>query len=162
MTIWHGIEKRKYPGRAASSWEARLLVQDRYGSWFAAPAGERNKHVMSGIQLLPSEATWWTAWWWADPAGPWCAADVCTPPQHSSGLWHYDDLEIDVVLGKDGSVMTVDRDEFEVARATIPYPEIVAERALAAAIDLENMMSEREEPFGELGWRYLDEAFPYE
>src|ERR1700679_3814729 len=92
---WVRIEKRTYPHRLRSTWEAVPLGTDELGSWFFAPAGARNTNVVSGVQLLVPGA-WWVAWWWAEPKGWWYAADVATPAVNADGIWSYDDLEIDV------------------------------------------------------------------
>src|SRR5688500_12335667 len=125
MERWVTVEKRKYPGRVRGSWEARLVGEDDDGLWLFAEAGVRNRHTLSGVQLLARDA-WWVAWWWADPMGWWCAADVATPACVVNGVWRYDDLEIDVVGNEDGFVHVVDEDEFEEARAAVPYPPEVA------------------------------------
>lgn len=151
---WIGVEKRRYPGRPRGAWEALVVGEDDLGLWLYAPAGVRNRHNMSGVQLLTRDK-WWVAWWWDDPKGRWCAADVCTPVTIAAEAHSYDDLEIDVVGNEDGFLMVVDEDEFEEARASVPYPSSVAEAALAARDELVRAMTERIEPFGDRGWSYL-------
>lgn len=155
---WVSVEKRKYPGRSVGQWQAQVLAEDEFGLWLAARAGERNRHSLSGVQLLPPDR-WWVAWWWDDPNGRWCAADVATPVTRVDGVFRYDDLEIDVVLHASGAVSVVDRDEFEQARGAIPYPQEIAASALSAMDELVGSMSHPIEPFAEVGPRYLQEAF---
>src|SRR5437870_4836554 len=93
---WVRVEKRRYPSRPRGAWEALVLGEDEFGLWLFAPAGERNRHNMPGVQLLTGNR-WWVAWWWDDPDHRWCAADVCTPVSSDDGTYSYDDLEIDVV-----------------------------------------------------------------
>lgn len=151
---WVAVEKRKYPGRVRGSWEARAFAEDAHGLWLFAEAGVRNRHDLSGVQLLPADR-WWVAWWWDDPEGWWCAADVATPARLVDGTWRYDDLEIDVVGNEGGFVMVVDEDEFEEAQATVPYPADVTAAALAARDELIIAMRDGIEPFGQLPWERL-------
>ena len=149
---WVEVEKRKYPGRArpAGPIQAAVVAEDSHGTWLFAPAGERNRHPMTGLLLLPRQR-WWVAWWWDDPVGPWCAADVATTPVWEDDGWRYDDLEIDVYRNAAGQVGVVDEDEFEQARTSVPYPEDVIQAALAARDELVRLMTEGMDPFGSLG-----------
>lgn len=154
MDRWVRVEKRRNPSRPRGAWEALVLGEDDLGLSLYAPAGVRNRHNMSGVQLLTCDK-WWVAWWWDDPQGRWCAADVCTPVSIAPDRYSYDDLEIDVVGNEEGFLMVVDEDEFEEARASVPYPTNVADAALVARGELVHAMTERIEPFGDTGWRYL-------
>jgi hypothetical protein len=154
---WVRIEKRKYPDRLRSTWEAVPLGADELGSWFFAPAGIRNTHLVSGVQLLVP-GTWWVAWWWAEPKGWWCAADVATPAVNGDGFWSYDDLEIDVWGNELGFQGVVDEDEFERVRLSLPYPDDIVTAALTSRDQIVALMQARQEPFGIAGWNKLRAA----
>lgn len=154
---WVRVAKQKYPSRPRGKWEAKLIAKDQHGLWLFAPAGDRNRHNMSGVQLL-SPSHWWVVWWWDDPKGWWTAADVATPARLVDDVWTYGDLEIDVVGNEQGFLEVVDEDEFETARVEIPYPDDVAAAALAARDEVVQRMRSHAEPFGTLGWNRLREA----
>jgi hypothetical protein len=155
---WVQVEKRKCPGRPrpAGPMQGIVVSKDVHGTWLFAPAGERNTHLMTGLMLLP-QGRWWVAWWWDDPAGRWCAADVATCPVWEDNGWRYDDLEIDVYRNADGQVGVVDEDEFEEARLRVPYPSRVTQAALAARDELVRLMTDGIEPFGAVGLARLAE-----
>lgn len=46
------------------------------------------------------------------------------------------DLDLDVILGRDGSLVLDDEDEFDKHRVTLDYPADVVARARRAAADL--------------------------
>jgi hypothetical protein len=154
---WVRVAKQKYPARPRGEWEARLVAEDEHGVWLFAPAGDRNRHNMSGVQLLARDQ-WWVAWWWDDPRGWWTAADVATPARLVGDAWTYGDLEIDVVGDEQGFLEVVDEDEFEDARVAIPYPDDVVIAALAARDEVVQRMRNRTEPFGKLGWERLRDS----
>jgi hypothetical protein len=127
------------------------LDSDEFGMWFFAPAGIRNNNSVSGVQLLAPQH-WWVTWWWADPKGWWCAADIATPALNVDGIWSYDDLEIDVWGNELGCKGVVDEDEFERVRVSLPYPDEVTAAALAARDEIVALMQNRSEPFASVGW----------
>ena len=155
---WVRVEKRKYPSVVRGSWEARVIGEDEHGLWLFAEEGVRNRHKLTGIQLLPRQPDrWWVAWWWADPNGWWCAADICTPATYDGDRWHYDDLEIDVVGRESGFWQVVDEDEFEESVEAVPYPREIVIAALVARDEVVHLMREFREPFGSVAWDLLRE-----
>lgn len=140
------IEKRKYPATTGGRIEALPVDEDGFGHWFWAPAGDGNRHSMSGLLFLP-RAQWWVAWWWAAD-DPLCTVDVVTPPRREDGTWVYDDLEIDLAMKEsDKTVEVVDIDEFAVAVLEVPYTPHLIERAIEGMRDVERRMLQLLPPF---------------
>lgn len=153
------MHKQKYPSRPHLSGELEAWTADEFGTWLYRPAIRPADRT--GVQLMPPDR-WWTAWWWIgwrdEPARRWIAVDICTPPTLDTDGWRYDDLEIDLVLQADGSVLILDEDEFDAARQNVPYPPDIATAALRARDEVDRMLRERCEPFRSCGWQHLDRA----
>jgi len=65
------------------------------------------------------------------------------------------DLDLDVVLGRDGSLLLDDEDEFEEHQVTLAYPGEVVDLARRTAADLMAAAADAREPFGPAGARWL-------
>jgi Protein of unknown function (DUF402) len=101
------VRKEKWPlagaeaPRPVSSWDARVLGTDRFGTWLFCAEGELHRRAdgssltvpSDGVQLLPSSG-WWAAWWWR--RDHWIGVDICTPPRLDESGWSYVDLELDL------------------------------------------------------------------
>jgi predicted RNA-binding protein associated with RNAse of E/G family len=98
------------------------------------------------------------AWFWDDPDGRWCSADICTPAESVGTRWKYVDLELDVVGIPGGFQRVVDEDEFveAVDRGFISPEEALAARSCEATI--EAAMRDGLEPFATAAWLKRDEA----
>lgn len=98
---------------------------------------------------------WWTAWWWAE--GRTVTVAICTPPQLNAGTWSYVDLEVDLVLRADGTVLVVDEDEFvELAtHKSLPWP--VAEAVTDETTRMQSDLGD-EPPVVAAGWSWLDRS----
>ena len=65
------------------------------------------------------------------------------------------DLDLDVVLMRDGSLVLDDEDEFEVHRAALGYPGDLVDLALATADEIFRAIWDGAEPFGTVGASWL-------
>lgn len=65
------------------------------------------------------------------------------------------DLDLDVILGRDGSLVLDDEDEFDKHRVTLDYPADVVARARRAAANLMAAAADGQEPFGSAGTGWL-------
>ena len=57
----------------------------------------------------------------------------------------------------DGRIEIADEDELEEHTALYGYPDDIVQRARATAAEIRDAMSARSEPFGAVGWAWLDE-----
>jgi hypothetical protein len=155
------IRKIKRPG-GVFTYEFRPVTEDNFGIWLHLPRGAVWKAPHDG-GLLPFDALMllspkrsWVAWWVDDPRDRRVEIDVCLPPTRESDGWSYIDLELDPVRHEDGTIEIQDRDEFDTACRNGFISENDAQMADAVANTIEAALRNREEPFGNEGWRRLD------
>lgn len=107
------------------------------------------------LVLVPTDG-WWIANWTTGARLP-LAIDICTPPKLIGDEWTYTDLELDPYRTDDGVVGTDDWEEFvEACEAELISPD--EERAARqTTAELERMIQDRVEPFGDVGFDLLAE-----
>jgi protein associated with RNAse G/E len=74
--------------------------------------------------------------------------NINMPPRFENGVLDYVDLDIDIVIWPDGSVVTLDEEEFASNAAAYRYPEDVRENADHALRELRELIERGEFPFG--------------
>ena len=149
---------RKFDGRPHRQVTARLLGEDRYGTWLATPRGTvvtyhygsrpTGRTRTDAVRLIPG-GSWWMAMFPARPAVLEAYCDVTTPARWTGPAEiTVIDLDIDVVRYRaDRRVEVEDEDEFEEHRVAMGYPPDIVEGALRGADDLREAMREDREPF---------------
>lgn len=141
-----------------------LLGRDRHGAWlhvpvgtpFTGPRGEgRLEHAF--VCLVPDDR-WWVASFQSDSHPDMLIyVDVTTPSEWKTpGHVTVIDLDLDVVLGRDGSLFIDDEDEFEEHRVQLGYPDDIVETARATADWLIDAIAARREPFGSASARWME------
>ena len=75
--------------------------------------------------------------------------NVTMPPVFNGSILDYIDLDIDILLGRDGPARILDEDEFRQNAAIYNYPAEVKANAAQAVADLTRMIRGREFPFDE-------------
>ena len=73
--------------------------------------------------------------------------NICMPPKFSGETLDYVDLDIDLVIWPDGSVVTLDEVDFADNAAKFQYPTDVTQKALDSVDELKLMIANREFPF---------------
>jgi protein associated with RNAse G/E len=143
------------------------LGEDEHGVWLGAPQGTTIRRPGS---VFPSTTEWVTCF--ARSAG-WTASfypherhdiatyvDITTVPQ-----WLRDgaldvvsmvDLDLDVVLGVDGSLLIDDEDEFEQHRHSLAYPVEIVALAQSATAAVYDAIAAGDEPYRAVGQRWLE------
>ena len=162
------VRKEKWPlagsnldPRPVSTWTARVLGTDQFGTWLFCAEGETHQKAdgtpvvvpSDGVQLLPSSG-WWVGWWWR--RDHWIGVDICTPPSLDASGCSYIDLDLDLARLADGRVVLVDEDEFEQARIDCALPPGVVAAARSAASELQVRLAGEDEPVVAAGWAWLD------
>jgi hypothetical protein len=164
------VQKRKWPRpdgpdpRVVSYWSAHTLATDRFGTWLGCPAAEPHyrpdgsvafRMPAAGVQLM-SAGGWWTAWWWQSDRA--VTVDICTRPRLAAGTWSYVDLEVDVVLRRDGSVLVLDENEFADLVRECGVPGSVVAAVHDTTAEVRALLSRPAAPVVEAGWARLAAA----
>lgn len=134
------VKRKRRAGRR--SWRGYVVAVDQRGTWVFTPAGSTHTGVDSvgvtstsevaqddhgrgrdSIVLLPHSA-WFVAHWVLDSQYV-MHIDIATPPREAGAGWMFDDLELDPLFLRDGTIVVDDEDEFAdaCAEGLIPAPE---------------------------------------
>ena len=157
FTKWGGGRHWEFP--------VTLLGVDHLGVWCGAPAGTFLERV--GAQFT-SEFGWVTLF----PVGqPWAASyydapdqpisvyvDVTTPPVWKGSTVTMVDLDLDVIVTRDGDLLLDDEDEFDEHRVTLGYPDDLVATARRTADELLAAAWDGREPFGEAAAAWLPQV----
>jgi len=158
----------KWGDRQHWEFDTTRLGQDEYGVWLGIALGCVAVSPTAsftwdrvGAMIIPDGEPW-TAQFMASASAPTLSdyrlyVDIVTPPLWDGDTVRLVDLDLDVVVGADGSVAVADEDEFAEHSAAWNYPpDIVslAERSCTACL---TAVTERREPFRSIGWRWLAE-----
>lgn len=145
-------------------WEFPLTVlgTDEYGVWAGARAGAylwrpaaQFTSRFDWVTLVPHEAAWAASFYDAPDQPVAVYVDMTTPAQWSGRTVSLVDLDLDVVLGRDGSLFVDDEDEFELHQVELGYPADVVAMARRSADDVIAAIAEGVEPFATAGDRRL-------
>ena len=162
---------RKFDGRPHRQVTARLLGEDRYGTWLATPRGTvvtyhygtrpTGRTRVDAVRLIPTDA-WWMAMFLAAPATREVYCDVMTPARWTGPAEiTVIDLDIDVVRYRaDRRVEVEDEDEFAEHRSAMNYPPEVVEGALRGAAELRTRLAGDHEPFAGQYRKWLAQVSP--
>jgi hypothetical protein len=154
------LTKLKRP-HGTQAWEYVASDTDGFGQWLYLPRGAawtapHDRGVLPfDVLALVAPTRPWVAWWCDDGADRRIEIDVCLPPVEVDAGWSFVDLELDVMLHADGSLVVEDEDEFADARLAGHIDPATAALAEAACTDAVALLGSRGEPFGEAGWRRL-------
>ncbi len=151
----------KYGGGGHWEFVGTLLGGDEHGTWAGCSTGTelaRPGHAFrSGhdwVTLFPDGLPWVASFHDApDPVAVY--VDITTAPVWSGPEVSMVDLDLDVVLTRDGTLLLDDEDEFEDHRVTLGYPSELLSLARRAAENLMTAVAARVEPFGEVGQAWL-------
>lgn len=143
----------------------RHLGRDEHGTWAGAAVGTRLARPGAAFE---SGHDWVTCF---PDSSPWAASfydspqqliavyvDVTTVPLWAGATVTMVDLDLDVVLMRDGHLFLDDEEEFDEHRVTLAYPPEVVELAVRTAAELMTAVRDRREPFGDVGATWLTTA----
>lgn len=136
------VEKRKYPDRLRTIYQAHPLGHDRWGEWLTVPA-ER------AVLLLPS-SEWWVAWFREDGSlRVDIAGDVVAGGFGGTnrGVRSFIDLDLDIECAAGGALQILDEDQF--AERCWAYPASYVDAARWAVGDAADRVQGGDEPFGQ-------------
>ena len=148
----------KWGGGRHWEFRATLLGRDEHGTWAGAPTGTRMTcpgHDFASnhdwVTLFPDGQPW-AASFYDSPLQP-CSVyvDVSTVPVWNGSEVTMVDLDLDVVLDRDGALFIDDEDEFDEHRVALGYPDDVVELARRTAAELMAAVGGGLEPFASIG-----------
>ena len=150
FTKWGGGRHWEFP--------LRWLGEDEHGVWGAGEAGARLWRPGAAlaaehpwVTLFPHDAAW-AASFYDSPDQPIATyVDMTTVPEWTGATVTMVDLDLDVVLDRQGSLLLDDRDEFEAHRVKLGYPDDVVDLARRTADEVLAAIREGTEPFGSVG-----------
>ena len=151
----------KYDGSLHWHFPVERLGEDEHGCWLFGRKGillrrgaevalEQPHHF---VGLVPHVGDW-TAFW-NDGHEVEIYVDVTSTPQWNGDEVTMVDLDLDVVRWREGNVEVLDEDEFEEHQVRYGYPVDVIESAARTCQWLVGAITERCEPFGDVGRRWL-------
>ncbi len=161
---WDG---RKWPNRLHWQFTMTRLGEDEHGTWLTVPAGsvaqrghDAPRVLEDGFVSLVPAGAWWQAEFYRTHPRLEVYVNIGTPCE-----WHHSrvrqvDLDLDVVRAWDGSVDTLDEDEFADHQVRFGYPQELVDRARRTAAEVTALLERRVEPFGDAAQRWLAMANP--
>ncbi len=159
----------KWGGGAHWEWEARYLDEDEHGHWFWAPSGTRCARpgvsfveTDPWVSLVPRDAGWVASFYPASKAIS-VYVDLTTPAVWAPlgpAAWEVTmvDLDLDVVLTREGFLFVDDEDEFEEHQVQLGYPAEIVDLAAGWCPRVLAAVAEGLEPFAGLGHARLEQV----
>ncbi len=152
----------KWGGLPHWQWEATVLDVDEHGVWLHMPAGTHMSRPgmsvheeVAWVALAPHDQPWLAGFY---PESKWVSVyvDMATIPEWSRlgpRGWEVTavDLDLDVVLTREGHLFVDDEDEFEVHQVELGYPPEIVELAKASRDWVHEAVALGTEPFGRAG-----------
>lgn len=146
----------KWPDRPHWSYGMTVLGADAAGTWTAVPRGTLARRgdgpvrrLAGFVVLVPRQDPWIVEFNVGDPEVA-VYVNIGTVPRIADGKVVQIDLDLDVVLRRDGSVVEEDRDEF--LFNSDQYPDHLVELAEVAAVRAGARLREEDDPFGARPW----------
>ena len=155
FTKWGGGRHWEFP--------VTVLGTDEHGVWAGAGTGTRLWRPAASfvsefdwVTLFPHQAAWAASFYDAEDQPIAVYVDMTTPAVWTGSTVSMVDLDLDVVLGRDGSLMLDDEDEFEAHRVELGYPPELVTMARTAADEVMAAVFEGSAPFDAVGLGWLD------
>jgi protein associated with RNAse G/E len=155
FTKWDGGRHWEFP--------VTVLGSDDHGVWAGAVSGTRLWRPAAAfvsafdwVTLFPHESAWAASFYDSDDQPVALYVDMATPAVWSDRTVSIVDLDLDVVLLRDGTLFLDDEGEFEAHQVELGYPPEVVAMALAAADEVLAAVAGRAEPFGTVGAAWVD------
>jgi hypothetical protein len=154
----------KHPDILHWGFEASYLGEDEFGVWCAVPAGSRRwkgeaPHHPTGSDAVfcaPREGWWHLHYSGAGGDTYSHFVDIATTPLWvTSSRYEMVDLDLDVAIRHDGSIVIEDEDEFEVHQVIYGYTPEMVSRALDETRWVVGALESRSEPFFEVAADWL-------
>jgi len=153
----------KNPDHLHWGFEGFRLGTDEYGSWTAVPAGSKRWKGQDLFRPTKEAAVFCAppdGWWHLHYNGATTKfshfVDIVTPPVWvSDDRYEMIDLDLDVVVDRDGRVEIEDEDEFEVHQVKYGYTAQMISRAKQETYSVVAWLNARQEPFFDVAEAWL-------
>jgi len=152
------VNARSFDNSIRKTWKAELLEHSHGLIVLKGIFGFDIDHAEIGLirRGTASYEYFWPGRWYNvfrfhDPDGSFRCfyCNVTMPPVFDGSILEYIDLDIDILLGRDGMARILDEDEFHDNAAIYNYLAEVKANAAQAVADLTRMIGGREFPFDE-------------
>ena len=154
FTKWDGGRHWEFP--------LTFLGQDEFGTWARGGSGTslwRPGHSFESrfdwVTLIPDELPWCASFYDTPLNEVSVYVDMTTVPIWDGATVTIIDLDLDVILTRDGSLFVDDEDEFDAHRIELAYPDDVVELARTTAGDVFDAIADGAEPFASIGAQWL-------
>ena len=160
------IQFLKKPDVIHWGFEAFRLGEDEYGVWLAIPEGTRRwkgevdrSPVLSNDVFCVPSGGWWTLHFNGENTSKSHFVDITTPSTWvSTGRVEMIDLDLDVVLHRDGTVEVEDEDEFAVHQLQYGYTGEEILKAREPTDQIVAALYAGEEPFFEVARSWWEQV----
>ena len=154
FTKWGGGRHWEFP--------LRCLGVDEHGVWGAGDVGTRLWRPGAGfasevrwVTLFPHDRPWAASFYGSAHDHIDTYVDMTTVPRWCGPAVTMTDLDLDVILMRDGSLVLDDEDEFEDHRVELGYPRDLVDLARRTADEVLGAIRDGTEPFGSVGGSWL-------
>lgn len=163
------VQFLKNPDIIHWGFEVSYLGEDEWGEWMAVPRGTVRWKGKRSVRPTRRNAVfcaprdeWWHLHYEGSTSDNYAAfIDISTPPQWSSkNRYEMIDLDLDVGLGVDGSVVVEDEDEFQVHQVKYRYSDEMIRRAAKETSRIVKTLEARQEPFFDVAESWLEKLQP--
>ena len=148
-------------------WEfaATVTASDSHGVWVYSPVGTeltRPGHDFTSpvdwMSLVPSGRPWAAAFYDSPGHSTSIYVDMCTEARWCGREVSMVDLDLDVILRTDGTVILDDEDEFDEHRVALGYPDEIVRLARDSSREVLDAIAHGLEPFRSAGRERLLQA----
>ena len=171
MTVRRGdqVDLRFTKWDGGRHWEFSLVVlgTDEHGTWAAGHVGtplwrpgRAFDSPIDWVTLVPHEQSWAASFYDSADQPIATYVDMTTVPVWTGRTVTLVDLDLDVVLFRDGSLVLDDEDEFETHQVELGYPDEVVDLARCTAEEVHEAIWNGREPFGSVAEAWLAELTP--
>lgn len=139
MSRIYTVNSRKFDGTIRRSWKCEFVFQDNEKIELVGSFEDQVEHPDLGIieaGTVSHERFYFNRWFnyftFEQPAGTLrnYYINICMPPEVKDDVIDYVDLDIDLVVWPDGTMVTLDMNEFEANSKLFSYPDNVITSAL--------------------------------
>lgn len=158
------VQFLKNPDILHWGFEAEFLGEDEFGRWIGLPKGSRRWKGEETVRPSSGDAVlcaphqgWWHLHYGGYDREYTHFVDIVTPPRWvSPNRYEMIDLDLDVVVHRDGTIEIHDEDEFVVHQIQYGYSEEMIQGARAETEWVVDALRRRAEPFFEVAAYWLE------
>lgn len=152
----------KWGGGAHYEFFLTCLGRDAHGLWGGGRVGTRLERpgnaftsAVDWVTVFPDDRPWAASFYDSPEQQVAVFVDMTTPPVRDGSLVRLVDLDLDVVLLRDGSLFVDDEDEFAAHQVALDYPAEIVALARRSADEVLGAVAGGAEPFATTGHRWL-------